>query len=537
MKTTRNIASILMIASITILHSIILVFSLVYRFTDADEGGYLLVSEKVANGLVPAIDVISHSQPLTYYFYGYWMKIFGFNFYSARSLSAIAILITGILIALFVHKLFNDKYITIAAYLMFVFNFTFLKSAITVKPFALSNLFIFAAFVVLALTYIEKRSQTMFTLFISGLFIGLALGVRQIFLLPFVFFAWIIWLEYRNGFLNTVQKIACFVIAMLIPMLPTLLIVIKVPKRALALWGGINTQVFLGLGSNPDFLTNIYGNTKNWLIYDSLKQVFTIPDIVPLFIMSGLSLIVLKKYLSKEQIAINIFCIGLLASIATLYLTLFSGYVAYMNQVVIYLILLSLPVILFVKNFLFEHRKFLIISIMSTAAIPIILLIAYFNLYNYPLFNIVNMQNVLNPQLVSDLSKNVVEARTDINDIIFDTQGFFAFTAKRNIPKGYEYPTYAGAFWYMMKAPDNAEKYLHIPISKVLDDISNKRYSMIINTHDSQLYANKRSQLLFKNHITGEKSYNDAIKTNYKLLTKRLIKPHNYWVNFWVPNE
>ena len=169
-----------LIALMAASHLAFVVAGMFFRFIDGDEGGMLTLSKEVINGRVPILDINAHNQPVFYYLYGGWMKLFGFSIVSARSLSAIAVFGVGLILIWWTRRFTKNWLVTAVVYLLYITSLTYFKTNIPVKPFALSNLFTFASFALLSGIYVKRGSFTLPVLFIAGLFLGLSMGVRYL---------------------------------------------------------------------------------------------------------------------------------------------------------------------------------------------------------------------------------------------------------------------------------------------------------------------------------------------------------------------
>ena len=89
-----------------------------FRFVDADEGTYLLVSRLVVEGRVPYHDFFYPQMYFLPYVYGAWMKLVGYSWYAARLLSAVFCVALGLLVCRQVTRLAGSRAWGVAATLL-----------------------------------------------------------------------------------------------------------------------------------------------------------------------------------------------------------------------------------------------------------------------------------------------------------------------------------------------------------------------------------------------------------------------------------
>ena len=143
-----------------------------FRFVDGDEGFYILAAKLVYHGKVLYRDFFYTQMPLLPYVYGAWMQLAGETWNSARLLSALAADALGCLLYLHVEWITGRRLAGLLAVVLFTANIYTLAWFPTVKTFALSALFLFAAYL-LVWEYSQKAA-----LLFAGVFLGLAIDTR-----------------------------------------------------------------------------------------------------------------------------------------------------------------------------------------------------------------------------------------------------------------------------------------------------------------------------------------------------------------------
>ena len=524
-------------------HFIILVLGVLYRFVDGDEGGYLVVSKEVINGRIPVLDINAHNQPLLYYFYGAWMKIFGFTIPAARSLSAVAVFATGILIIYWVYQFSKNYRVTIIAYLLFITNLTFYKVNISVKPFPLSNLFVFAAFVFLTTGYLVGRLRDNSTLFFSGLFLGIAMGIRLIFILPALFVVWLTVVLYqeRAAMAEIIKKVSLFCIGVLIPLLPSILIFIKEPLRAYTIWGGAYAQIFFGKGNNPDFVSDVLKDMKHDMMLQGLIDVVRVPDTAFLILLIIVSFVLLfrrwEQGMDKTTLNIYLLLWLIFAGIVWLYSKMYTNYLGYVNQGVLFAILLSLPAIETITGRI-SPKKTAVYASVSVVVIALLYYAYFQKRLKTSIFYMFTAQEeqIVTPDFVNTISQNIIKKFTKEGDVVLDAWGVFVFASGRMPVRGYEYPTDQGILGKFMTNRENARKYLFIPEPELLRMIEKREIPLIILGDPRELYRLVPYERLAKQPHEWDIIINQA-NTYYYLYKKYFVKPTNAWLLIYLPEK
>ncbi|MBI5048543.1 MAG: hypothetical protein HZB54_06325 [Deltaproteobacteria bacterium] len=531
----------ILLASLIAGHFVILILGVFYRFVDGDEGGYLVVSKEVINGRIPILDINAHNQPLLYYFYGLWMKIFGFTIPAARSLSAATVFIVGLLIFYWVYKFSKKYWAAVISYILFIINLTFYKVNISVKPFPLSNFFIFASFVILTSRYLSGRLTENATLFFSGLLLGMAMGIRLIFILPVMFVIWLIVVMYRENLtVNEIaKKAAIFCIGVIIPLLPSIWIFIKEPLRAYAIWGGAYAQVYFGKGNNPDFAADVLKDMKHDMMIKGLIDVVKVPDTVFLLLLVLISTVLLirKWRQGMDKIEFNIYLLiwMIFGGIIWIYSNMYANYLGYVNQLTLFAVLLSLPVVEKITNAAAPKKLIVYVSIFLATIIGLSYLHFQKRLKTSIFYMFNSKEQIITPEFVNDISENVIKKLTKEGDVVLDTWGVFVFTSNRRPLNGYEYPTDQALFWKLMPNRENARKYLYISETELLMMLEKKEIPLLVLGDPKAL-----NQLVLDERLA--KSDDIDIVLNhanryYYLYRKYFVKPTNAWLLIYLPEK
>lgn len=528
----------ILISILITLHLLVLVAGIYFRFADPDEGGMLLLSKEIINGRIPILDINAHNQPLIYYFYGLWMEVFGFSIISARVLSLIGIFGCGLLLLWWAYRTSGSLLAASILYLLFITNLTFFKANIPVKPFALSNFFLFASFVLLTANYQKSGKLGGGTLFASGLLLGISLGVRLIFIMPVIFFFWILFVLYKDGegLPNLFKKCSLYTIAVTIPLIPSIIIIIKEPLRAYWIWAGAYAQIYLGKGSNPDFAVDVVKDIKHDMIVQGIMDVIKVPDTTVLFLMQAASVFfLLYKWKCLDKIKARIYLLTLLifGGIIWVYSNLFANYIGYVNQLVLFSLILLLPLVeVIVKKIGF--KKIVVLGAVFMLATTGLLYYHFQNKLKTSIFYVLRSDDtIITPEFVNSLSENTIKKLTKENDIIFDVWGLFVFASGRKPLQGFEYPTDIVFFWNFMPVKEKASKYLFVPEPEVYSKLNSRQIPMVILGDSSELGKLVYNKKLLESH--GIDTLREVVEKNYDLYEKHFVKPTNAWILIYLP--
>ena len=529
-------------ASLIFSHLLMLVLGVFFRFTDGDEGGMLAVAKEVIGGRVPILDINAHNQPLMYYFYGLWMKLFGFSIISGRFLSVFAMFAAGLLLLWWTYKFTKSYATSLIIYFIFIVNLTFFKANITVKPFALTNFFTFASFALLSGKYLSENTFSAPALFFSGVFLGLALGVRLMFILPIVFAIWIVIVMVRDGraIKDIAKNIFIYSVGVFIPLIPSVVIFLKEPLRAYTIWAGAYSQVYLGKGANPDFKIDVLKDIRVERTMNGLIGALKVPDtafLIPLVFVS--TMIFFYKYGLMDRAKKNVYFLtwAVFGSIIWLCSNLYLAYFAYVNQVVLFALLLIIPGVEALT--LKVKPKNIAISMAVFVIIFTALFYSHFQkkLNTSIFYMFASKEQIITPGFVSGVSNDVVKRLTKDGDIVFDTWGVFVFASGRQPVKGFEYPNDSDLFWAFMQNKEMAGKYLYISESELYGMFERKEIPLVILGDDTDL------RLLVFGEGGGLLESNDVnrlrrkIEMYYDIYKKYYVKPTNAWVLIYLPKK
>lgn len=166
-----------------------------HRLVDVDEGYYLLAAKLVTEGKTPYIDFFYPQMPLLPYVYGWWMKLFGASWYSARCLSALLAIALGALVYFHLTKTTGKRSLGFLGAALFAFSSFSLAWFTVVKTYSLSALLVFLSYL-----FLRSSSASPKKYFWGGLFLGLAVDTRLLLAgLVLAAAAQILWLDKTPG--------------------------------------------------------------------------------------------------------------------------------------------------------------------------------------------------------------------------------------------------------------------------------------------------------------------------------------------------
>ena len=137
------------IAGIFIFQCLIFVPVATVRPIDGDEGFYLLAAKLVFQGKQLYTDFFYPQMPLLPYVYGLWMWLFGFSWYTARILSALLAVGTGLLLYRYVMRLTSKRRLGLLAVGLYTLSSVLLGWYTVAKTYSLSVFLLMSAVVLL----------------------------------------------------------------------------------------------------------------------------------------------------------------------------------------------------------------------------------------------------------------------------------------------------------------------------------------------------------------------------------------------------
>lgn len=207
---------------------------LFYSQTDAfawDEGFHLLTAQLITRGKRPWIDFNFSQTPLNAYWNAFWFSLFGDTW---RTAHAVAALITAAAIMLTADYLFTRFPVVrwrfpaaLLASLLLGLNVLIVQFGTIGQAYALALFLIVAAF---RLTVISVDRTGVFLAAAAGLIASAAAASTQLTAPVFVVLA--VWMVIQNRASNRWIKLAAFLIAGLVPMLPVIWLFLQGPQQA-----------------------------------------------------------------------------------------------------------------------------------------------------------------------------------------------------------------------------------------------------------------------------------------------------------------
>lgn len=185
------------------------------RAIDQDEGYFAIAVKVVAHGKAPYVSFWFPQAPLMPYVYGGWQQIFHESWYVLRGLSVLLTIALGCAVYLHIARRWSSRRLATLGVVVFATMPLGFQWFPTAKTYALSTLFLFAA-------YLWAASSSTRAWFVSGIFLGLAVDTRLL-----VASAVIVFLVYAR------RHAGQLLVGLAIGLLPTLWFFVIGPARFL----------------------------------------------------------------------------------------------------------------------------------------------------------------------------------------------------------------------------------------------------------------------------------------------------------------
>ena len=323
--------------------------------------------------------------------------------------------------------------------------------------------------------------------------------------------------------------------------MPSILIFIKEPLRAYTIWGGAYAQIFFGKGNNPDFVSDVLKDMKHDMMLQGLIDVVRVPDTAFLILLIIVSFVLLfrrwEQGMDKTTLNIYLLLWLIFAGIVWLYSKMYTNYLGYVNQGVLFAILLSLPAIETITGRI-SPKKTAVYASVSVVVIALLYYAYFQKRLKTSIFYMFTAQEeqIVTPDFVNTISQNIIKKFTKEGDVVLDAWGVFVFASGRMPVRGYEYPTDQGILGKFMTNRENARKYLFIPEPELLRMIEKREIPLIILGDPRELYRLVPYERLAKQPHEWDIIINQA-NTYYYLYKKYFVKPTNAWLLIYLPEK
>ncbi len=187
-----------------------------YRLVDGDEGTYILDSRLVMEGELLFHDLFWPQMFLTPYIFGLWMKVFGYSWYAARFLAALAAIALGLVLFRQVRHLTGHQAWGVLAVVLYAFSSLEFGWLPLIKTFPFGTLALFGAYAVLTLSRSPNRW------FYSGFLLGLAIDIRLYVVFVVPAFLVELYLDEWHDVRKRVMQVAHFAVGVVLALLPNL---------------------------------------------------------------------------------------------------------------------------------------------------------------------------------------------------------------------------------------------------------------------------------------------------------------------------
>lgn len=328
-KSKNKVKFVLVIISNFVFLFLFFVWLAGKRNIDGDEGLYLEAARLVSQGKTLYFDFFYQQMPLLPYLYSFWMKIFGFDFFIGRYLSALFMALTGgTLLFYTIWKTRGYLLVSLMALLFFANGFI-LAWAPVVKTHSLS---LFSITLSCVLLLIWKKNQKMWLLALVGLSIGVGVNSRLT-LGPIIIF-YLIFLNLWNT-KNRLGNNLVFLISISLTSIPAAIYFLSDPGIFIKYNLLYHTQVYPGVVS---------GERR----FSTIQNVFTQIQMILLVVLTQISfLFFLKKGWRKFVVKDEFFIFLLLLLFIVIHLSSAEPYTQYFVAMVPLILMFILP--LFMK--------------------------------------------------------------------------------------------------------------------------------------------------------------------------------------------
>ena len=466
-----------------VLQAVILSLFAYHREIDQDEGVYATAARMINKDFKPYIDFSINQGPIFLLSYSYWIALFGNSLFAARSLSVLSAVMLGMFLAYVVYSITKDRKITLIILFLYVFNGMLTLWQTPVKNYALSNLFLFVSFTLLVSIDYKKTEYS--KILLAGIFLGLALNARLIFI-PIIFPALIFILAYTKEKRTTLNRVLLFVFGMVLSSIYSIALFLQEPaafyfnlfkRHKLEVYSGVVNIKGIALDNS-----SLVGGVLQK--YKALYTLITDPQYLILALMAFFAMIILIKQFvynkdNKEPMLKYrgfILAFGFIIFMSTSYL--FTGFLhsQYFNQLIPYLLVVSvIPVGYFTKM---KIKK-------AVDAVLIIFLLFYLSI-GIPVVVFTHIPEISGRNGIWSIAQ-AEEVANALQDIIGKEDGvltwwpMYAFIADRDVLRGMEYGIFAHNDLVMKKlTKEEAEEYHILTNEEVRAIIINHRAKVII---------------------------------------------------------
>jgi 4-amino-4-deoxy-L-arabinose transferase-like glycosyltransferase len=334
---------LLLIIGSFIVWGVLMIGQVFYLPIERDEGFYLMASQLSAEGNHPYLDFFYPQMPYLPVVYGKLFKLAGASLYTARTLSVIFSTLLLASLGWFVHRTHRCRAVALWALSLFAFQPLIFAWHARVKTYALSDLLMFLTFIFLIIAW-EKKRVWIFT-GLAGLCYGLAVSCRLIFapLLP-VLLAWLIGVAVRSEKPPALLPVLSFGFGAIIASFYSIWLLYQNP---FTFWFANIRFHYL---SHPD----LPWVARMMQRFESIRSFWAHPPGIFLAVLAAAGAVLtitspktkLQQRLSSPEVLAGIILLTLLA----IYLQMSPMYDQYFLQLFPYAVILSLPVLVTLKN-------------------------------------------------------------------------------------------------------------------------------------------------------------------------------------------
>jgi hypothetical protein len=326
-----------------VLWGFLMIGQVFYLPIERDEGFYLMASQLAAEGNHPYLDFFYPQMPYLPVVYGVLFKLADASLYTARTLSVILSTLLLASLGWFVYRSYRSWALTFAALSLLAFQSLIFAWHARLKTYALSDLLMFLTLIFLVIAW-EKNRAWIFT-GLAGICYGLAVNCRLIFapLFP-VLLAWLIGVAVRSEKSSALSTALSFCLGVITTSFYSIWLLYQDP---FTFWFANIRFHYL---SHPD----LPWVARMMQRFESIQSFWAHPSGIFLAVLAAAGAVStitsaknrLKQRLSSPEVLAGIILLALLS----IYLQMSPMYDQYFLQLFPYAVILSLPVLVTLKN-------------------------------------------------------------------------------------------------------------------------------------------------------------------------------------------
>ncbi len=463
------------------------------RIIDGDEGFYLSAAQMLSTGARPYLDFFFPQMPGVPIFLAPFAGHGWTSLFLSRGFGLLCHLLLAFLLFRLALSVSSDKRVSLGVFFFAVLSGPLMTWNSLAKPYALSNLFLMASFLMIVMV-LRQRSPNYLSIFLAFLFLGMTINVRIIFVIFIPLYFFLLYFSLRTlKILRFPYFMGALLLGLLIPSAYSLMLFIHSPEQFL----------FDNLGFH---LLRAQDYSFGYVILMKLAvlgKILIQPQyLIPLALAIG-SIFVInsqkfrREYNSWERMVVHL-ALVMAAFIAVIYMIPHPVHVQYFNQTLPFLIIASIPSI----KFILEKEGLL------KTAVPALYLLG---ILIYPGLYILDVRNKYDNYKIDNVRKVTasIKENSTPDDLVLSEWVAYDVLAQRKQPSGGEFvghkylfsrPIISYGRYHMLSDErinfllrDSVPKLvviMHQPIDSWLKELE-KNYQTLVKVNDVFIYDRK----------------------------------------------